>query len=295
MHDDADLRLAPKLAGACSRGAATADVPKSSHLDTRASGILRQIEKVAMRPPKPPKGAVAGRGRGGPGIEKQSALRREPPSAAAVAAFKEVATRSEAALGQEACTLIRKLRTLQRRGNEMESGLVVTKTRKYIHGIGKRIEEVATSEYARAELWAYVSEFTENSNSGAKLQEMYSTHSNSGLVMKQLQQATEHSTLKQKQEEEEEDGDDDDGEEEEGGDNKHGGGVYVQQQQMVQQQQQGGYVLPAAVVVAAPVPMQIDTTAAAASAPVFQQQQQKQPHESLIVKLPVMPRRPQQQ
>ena len=171
IAEDADLRLGPKLAAAVGKEALP-ELPKPSHLDTRANGLLRQIARIANRPPKPPRGPTAG-GRGrGPTPAAPVATRREP-SAAAVAAFLALSARCESALGEETCTLIRKLRTLQRKGSEMEPSIVVNKTKKYLNSIGKRIMEVGKTAEMRSELWAYVSEYTENASSGEKLEHVF--------------------------------------------------------------------------------------------------------------------------
>jgi hypothetical protein len=178
MAEDADLRLGPKLLAAIGSPDAAPELPKSSHLDTRANGLLRQIEKVATRPPKPPKAPGAGLKvpfPGAPGGVATGSLvpTRREHSAAALAAFKQIAERSEATLGPEICTIIRKLRTLQRRGADMDTSLVVSKTKKYMNAIGKRIKEVGTTPAQCLELWNYVSEFTENALSGEKLEHLY--------------------------------------------------------------------------------------------------------------------------
>jgi Domain of unknown function (DUF4208) len=182
MAEDADLRLGPKLLAAMGRADAPPELPKSSHLDTRANGLLRQIEKVATRPPKPPKApgaaklpfgtAAAGAGTPGGAINAVVPTRREH-SAAVLAAFKQIAERSETALGPEVCTLVRKLRTLQRRGADMDTTLVVSKTKKYMNAIGNRIREVGSTPAQCLELWNYVSEYTENALSGQKLEHLY--------------------------------------------------------------------------------------------------------------------------
>lgn len=175
MAEDADLRLGPKLLAAVGRGDAPPELPKSSHLDTRANGLLRQIEKVATRPPKPPK-APAGLKVPVTGVSGAAAnvvpARREH-SAAVLAAFKQIAARSEAALGPEICLLVRKLRTLQRRGADMDTSLVVSKSKKYMNAIGNRIREVGLTPAQSLELWNYVSEYTENALSGEKLEHLY--------------------------------------------------------------------------------------------------------------------------
>ncbi len=175
MAEDADLRLGPKLLAAVGRADAPPELPKSSHLDTRSNGLLRQIEKVATRPPKPPKapGGVKVPFPGAPGGAPAVIPTRREHSAAVLAAFKQIAARSEEALGPEICTLVRKLRTLQRRGADMDTSVVVSKTKKYMQAIGDKIKEVGSTPAQCLELWNYVSEFTENALSGEKLEHLY--------------------------------------------------------------------------------------------------------------------------
>jgi hypothetical protein len=175
MAEDADLRLGPKLLAAVGRGDAPPELPKSSHLDTRANGLLRQIEKVATRPPKPPKapGGVKLPVPGAAGAAVNTVATRREHSAAVLAAFKQIAARSEAALGPEVCILVRKLRTLQRRGADMDTSLVVGKSKKYMNAIGNKIREVGLTPEQSLELWNYVSEYTENALSGEKLEHLY--------------------------------------------------------------------------------------------------------------------------
>ena len=48
---------------------------------------------------------------------------------------------------------VRKLRVLQRKGEEMERQKVVEKTRKYLQSVGDRIKEVAADEPQRRDIW----------------------------------------------------------------------------------------------------------------------------------------------
>lgn len=136
-------------------------------------GLLRQLEKAQSRPPKPPPKPKFPRGAapGGP--------RHRDPSAAELEAAHKVAERT---LGEDTMTIVRKLRTLQRKGKGMDPTLVVNKTRKYMATIGKRIDIVTAnagsgkadhSGAASTALWEYVSRFTENSMSGEKLEKLY--------------------------------------------------------------------------------------------------------------------------
>ena len=54
---------------------------------------------------------------------------------------------------------VRKLRVLQRKGEEMERQKVVEKTRKYLQSVGDRIKEVAADEPQRREIWKASSSF----------------------------------------------------------------------------------------------------------------------------------------
>lgn len=136
-------------------------LPAASHVETRAYGILRQMEKVANKPAR-----EAGGGGGG-GIKTRAASRpplpppggrgpgqRISPAAAAVrhaaahqaaaaagpagSAQDDAVAAAQNVLGADAITIIRKLRTLQRKGGEMEARLVLSKTKKYLATIGAR-------------------------------------------------------------------------------------------------------------------------------------------------------------
>ncbi|KAK9861212.1 hypothetical protein WJX84_009589 [Apatococcus fuscideae] len=73
---------------------------------------------------------------------------------------------------------VKKLRTLQRKGNELERTKVVDKTRKYLRQVGDHIEVVAGRKGSKAagerrRLWDFVSTFTENNMKGPKLMSIY--------------------------------------------------------------------------------------------------------------------------
>lgn len=61
--------------------------------------------------------------------------------------------RPEDILGDDTIVNIKKLRVLQRKGEEMERQKVVEKTRKYLSSVGDRINAVATSSAVKAKLW----------------------------------------------------------------------------------------------------------------------------------------------
>ena len=48
---------------------------------------------------------------------------------------------------------VRKLRVLQRKGEDMDRQKVVEKTRKYLQSVGDRIKEVAADEPQRRDIW----------------------------------------------------------------------------------------------------------------------------------------------
>jgi hypothetical protein len=56
-------------------------------------------------------------------------------------------------LGEDTMINVRKLRVLQRKGEEMERQKVVEKTRKYLASVGDRIKAIATQEHTRREIW----------------------------------------------------------------------------------------------------------------------------------------------
>ena len=61
--------------------------------------------------------------------------------------------RPELLLGEDIMINVKKLRVLQRKGDEMERQKVVEKTRKYLASVGDRIKAVATQERTRGRLW----------------------------------------------------------------------------------------------------------------------------------------------
>lgn len=61
--------------------------------------------------------------------------------------------RPEVSLGEDTMVNVKKLRVLQRKGDEMGRQKVVEKTRKYLASVGDRIKAVATQERTRKSLW----------------------------------------------------------------------------------------------------------------------------------------------
>lgn len=61
--------------------------------------------------------------------------------------------RPELLLGEDIMINVKKLRVLQRKGDEMERQKVVEKTRKYLASVGDRIKAVATQERTRRLIW----------------------------------------------------------------------------------------------------------------------------------------------
>lgn len=61
--------------------------------------------------------------------------------------------RPELLLGEDIMINVRKLRVLQRKGEEMERQKVVEKTRKYLASVGDRVKAVATQEHTRRDIW----------------------------------------------------------------------------------------------------------------------------------------------
>ena len=76
-------------------------------------------------------------------------------------------------LGDTTMVLVRKLRTIQRKGSQMGTSTVVNKTRKYMESIGERIDEICEDDATKLPHWQFVSRFTENSMSGEKLKQVY--------------------------------------------------------------------------------------------------------------------------
>eukprot|EP00889_Picochlorum_renovo_P004459 jgi/Picre1/31489/NNA_006841.t1 len=149
IYNDPSLSIADKISPAVFPDAAPSALPKASHLETRVYGILRHLEK-STRP--------------------QKRKRQDQP-----VPVKE--ERSDESFGKElgdtTMVLVRKLRTIQRKGSQMGTSTVVNKTRKYMESIGERIDEICEDDAAKLPYWQFVSRFTENSMSGEKLKQVY--------------------------------------------------------------------------------------------------------------------------
>ncbi|KAL4856079.1 Protein CHROMATIN REMODELING 5 [Chlorella vulgaris] len=176
-------------------------LPKASYLETRAYGILRQIEKVhlkpdrgatgggggggtktraASRPPLPPGGTAGARGPGG-GSRITPGEARSKHAAAHAAAGQSSLDEQDASyqaaeemLGADTLVVVRKIRTLQRKGKEMDPKMVATKTRKYLHTIGTRIAAASEDDLElRHSLWGFVSHYSENQCSAEELETQF--------------------------------------------------------------------------------------------------------------------------
>ena len=179
IASDPELRLSHKLGGFIGKTGKEQQLdvstptpsPKASHLETRALGLLRRMQKVALQGNNNKEKAK---------ITQKSKSQRKNDQNPTYSKVSQTDTSSildkkfEELLGSETCTIIRKLRTLQRRGKEMDAALVVNKTKKYMTAIGSRIDQVASTGAEKVELWDYVSRFTENAMSGEKLGHVYS-------------------------------------------------------------------------------------------------------------------------
>ncbi|KAK9862303.1 hypothetical protein WJX84_001196, partial [Apatococcus fuscideae] len=170
------------------------DLPKGTHLETRVLALLRKLESAATLPSVTlGRGGKAGTNARGvaAGYGKQSTLGfqrtgAQPPSKrrrTAAAEPEPVASHAPApsadeVLMTEVMMEVKKLRTLQRKGSELERTKVVDKTRKYLRQVGDHIERIAERKGTKAaaerrRLWNFVSTFTENNMSGAKLMSIY--------------------------------------------------------------------------------------------------------------------------
>lgn len=61
--------------------------------------------------------------------------------------------RPELLLGEEIMINVKKLRVLQRKGDEMERQKVLEKTRKYLASVGDRIQAVASNDRTCKRIW----------------------------------------------------------------------------------------------------------------------------------------------
>ncbi len=104
--------------------------------------------RAASRPPLPPPG---GRGPGQRISPAAAAVRHAAAHEAAGAAGTpqdDAVSAAQNVLGADTITIIRKLRTLQRKGGEMEARLVLSKTKKYMATIGARCGPVPVAPAA---------------------------------------------------------------------------------------------------------------------------------------------------
>lgn len=149
IYNDPDVTPSDKLYPAINPNSGSTELPKSSHLETRVFSLLRQLEKVSS------------------GLKRK----RVHPDEASKRAASDA--KFERLLEEDTLVIVRKLRTLQRKGAQMKTSLVVSKTRKYMETIGRQIDLVGQAAKRKAQLWDFVSRYTENSMSGDKLMQVY--------------------------------------------------------------------------------------------------------------------------
>lgn len=152
IYMDESIDLSVKIAPAVRpETAPPGAMPKGSHLETRSLGILRQLEKSTLHP----------------GLKrKRQDSRKEKSKQATVEKF-------ESQLGDAVNTAVRKLRTLQRKGKEMETSTVLRKIRKYIEVIGKKIDEEGNTPKQKLKLWNHVWDQSGLGVDGFALHQMY--------------------------------------------------------------------------------------------------------------------------
>lgn len=110
----------------------------ASFLETRVHALLRQLEKMHRRPVK----AAPARRPGSASPAPKRAPGSAHPAGKKGAGGPSPLTleQAETLLGGETMTLVRKLRTLERKGAEMAASLVAMKTKKYLGDVGRRCE-----------------------------------------------------------------------------------------------------------------------------------------------------------
>ncbi len=152
IYNDESIDLSVKIAPAVRpETAPPGAMPKGSHLETRSLGILRQLEKSRLHP----------------GLKrKRQDSRKEKTKQATMEKFTSQ-------LGDVVNTAVRKLRTLQRKGKEMETSVVLRKIRKYIEIIGKRIDEEGNTAKQKLKLWNHVWDQSGLAEDGFALHQMY--------------------------------------------------------------------------------------------------------------------------
>lgn len=151
IYHDTSLGISNKILSAVDPNSPVSALPKSSHLETRVYGILRQLEKA----------------------KSNTHLKRKRQEKNGSDSKKNADEKIEKQLGEETLVVVRKLRTLQRKGMSMNISTVVNKTRKYMEGIGNRIDAICQTNKAKLKFWDYVSRFTENSMDSEKLKQVY--------------------------------------------------------------------------------------------------------------------------
>ncbi len=152
IYNENSLGLSDKIFAAIDQGSTSSDaMPKASHLETRVYGILRQLEKS----------------------KTSVSLKRKRQESKATESRKNADQKIASMLGDDTIVIIRKLRTLQRRGSKMDVSTLVNKTRKYLELIGGKIDSVCNTNKSRTKYWDFVSRASENSMDADKLMQVY--------------------------------------------------------------------------------------------------------------------------
>eukprot|EP00884_Botryococcus_braunii_P018071 jgi/Botrbrau1/4948/Bobra.0122s0026.1 len=187
MAEDMRLGLGSKLELAASekRGKEYAEaidpsieLPKGSHLETRVLGLLKKLQTLSQTSHLPGKQKPS---RLGLGIRAPPTGRRRPISARSDGPSTTGRLNQEDCeqmLGPETMVFVKKLRLLQRKGDEISRDRAVEKTRKYVVSIGEAITTIVRQHPSRAQrleqsLWDFVSAYSENSMPGPKLMKVY--------------------------------------------------------------------------------------------------------------------------
>jgi len=201
IANDPGLGLEEKLgAKKPEAGGGDSKLPKGSHLETRALGLLKKMEALMRKPPRAPMARQAAsdkaarpksnvlsksaaRARAGgkregsvsesdakrPGDRRPAAAPRPKGKAAASGSSKAVDNPEEAL--EDVRVTLKKLRTLQRH-KDIPKDQAIAKTKKYLKVVGKHIDDIA-GDRSQNRLWNWVARFTENPLPGERLMQLY--------------------------------------------------------------------------------------------------------------------------
>ncbi|KAL0021888.1 hypothetical protein WJX77_011593 [Trebouxia sp. C0004] len=154
-------------------------LPTGAHLETRVLALLKKMQSANLMPHASQPKSKQSRLTAHLGPKSGNARKRGHDMAAGdMADAKRPKTSSEDQRFEQmldpVMLEVKKLRTLQRKGGEMDKVKVLEKTRKYLRAVGDHIQTLPVRQgESERKLWAFVSSFTENKMDGDKLSKLY--------------------------------------------------------------------------------------------------------------------------